>query len=381
MGKMNEYEENLYWYWLYNIEGIGLKSIQKLMNYFESPKEIYFKCKVENLQEIKIQSKGIQNFFESKNMENVKGQYNHLMKKNIKVITYADEMYPKKLKNIYQPPGVLYVRGQLPKEDKITIAIVGARNCSNYGKEIAMYFAKELSKAGVQIVSGLARGIDSFAHRGSLNEVGKTFGILGCGIDVCYPKENLDLYMNMIEQGGIISEYNMGYRPLKGNFPMRNRIISGFSDGILLVEAKEKSGSLITMDMGLEQGKNIYACPGRISDELSNGTNHMIQQGGKLVLSAHDILEDYGIMTKMEVRELKTRNFILEQDEKIVYEKLSLMPKHMEELLQETGFAVTKLSEILMKLQLLGAVKQAVGNTYCHNIQNDEKTKIIILKI
>lgn len=373
MGKMNEYEENLYWYWLYNIEGIGLKSIQKLMNYFESPKEIYFKCKVENLQELKIQSKGIQNFFESKNMENVKGQYNHLMKKNIKVITYADEMYPKKLKNIYQPPGVLYVRGQLPKEDKITIAIVGARNCSNYGKEIAMYFAKELSKAGVQIVSGLARGIDSFAHRGSLNEVGKTFGILGCGIDVCYPKENLDLYMNMIEQGGIISEYNMGYRPLKGNFPMRNRIISGFSDGILLVEAKEKSGSLITMDMGLEQGKNIYACPGRISDELSNGTNHMIQQGGKLVLSAHDILEDYGIMTKMEVRELKTRNFILEQDEKIVYEKLSLMPKHMEELLQETGFAVTKLSEILMKLQLLGAVKQAVGNTYCHNIQNDEK--------
>lgn len=365
--------EKLYWYWLYNIEGIGLATIDKLLRWYDTPKNLYHNVHMEALQEMRISNKASRQLLESRNWDIIQKSYERLIQKNIRVVTRADKEYPEKLKTIYQPPGVLYVRGQLPREEVPSIAIVGARECSNYGKELALYFANELSKQGVQIISGLARGIDRYAHVGSMHETGRTYAILGSGIDVCYPKEHYSLYFDLIEHGGVISEYNLGTKPHQSNFPMRNRIISGLSDGILLVEARAKSGSLITMELGLDQGKNVYACPGRIFDSLSEGTNQVIQQGGKLVLSPKDILEDCRIFVDLTRQKMKKNNNMLERDEKMVYDSLSLIPKHMEEIMNETGISVDSLAIILFEMQLKGRIKQLTGNYYTRCIPTEDK--------
>ena len=362
---MNLSEEELYWYWLYNIEGIGIISCKKLLEYYHSPKEVFHHADKNTIEALKITKKATESLLESRDLEHVLRNAKSVLDQNIKIITYANESYPKRLKNIYNPPGVLYLRGDMPSNDKPTIAIVGARSCSNYGKELATYYAKELARNDVQVISGLARGIDSFAHQGALHEIGKTYAILGSGIDICYPRDNINLYMDIIKYGGILSEYPIGYKPLQGNFVMRNRIISGVADGILIVEARERSGSLITLEYGLEQGKNIYACPGRVFDELSYGTNRTIQQGGKLILDIEDILEDFFIERTNTGKNMKKNNYVLERGEKIVYDILSLMPKHLEDIMNESGLKMNQVSEILCNLQLKGIVKQTSGNYFC----------------
>lgn len=360
---MNKKQEALCWYWLYNIEGIGPKIRHKLLSIYETPFELFEHLKEQDLNCLSIPCKTIQNLIQSRNMERIQKSYDMLEKRGIRVVTLADEEYPKRLMQIYDVPGVLYVKGQLPDEDCPTIAIVGARECTNYGKEIATYFARHLSEAGVQIVSGLARGVDRYAHEGAVNNLGGTYAVLGCGIDICYPRENINLYMEIEKQGGILSEYPPGYQPLQGNFPMRNRIISGLADGILLVEARKKSGSLITMEYGLDQGKNIYACPGRITDSLSYGTNHIIQMGGKLVLEPSDILEDFGLDV-IRLRQEKPDLSLLDSNEKSIYELLSLMPKHVEEILSESHKKVDQVTQLLLQLQLKGLIKEIAGNYY-----------------
>ena len=369
---MNLDDESLYWFWFCNIEGIGNESRRRLLQIYGKPKDVFLNVSLNDLTLLKIREKSAINLINSRKLDIVYKCYEKLVQKEISVITLADEEYPKRLRNIFNPPGVLYLRGKLPKEEDVTIAIVGARDCSNYGKELAKHFAYELSKKGIQIISGLAKGIDSYAHCGAIGNEGNTYAVLGCGIDICYPRENIQLYMDILNSGGILSEYNIGLPPLQGNFPLRNRIISGLSDGILLVEARERSGSLITMEHGLEQGKNIYACPGRIFDSLSIGTNQIIQQGGKLVLSAQDIFEDFGIESLVTGRNLKKNNNLLERDEKMVYDRLSLMPKYVEELKNETGFDFNHLSEVLLQLQMKGHIKQIAGNYYSSLISTED---------
>lgn len=182
----------------------------------------------------------------------------------MKVIKRGDGEYPERLQNIAQPPDPLYVAGEVPKDGKPSIAIVGARNSSPYGENMAYEYARFLARAGVQIISGMARGIDSAAHAGALAGGGKTFAVLGCGVDICYPASGRKLYQSMEQKGGLLSEFEPGAPPLAFHFPMRNRLISGLADGILVVEAKEKSGSLITVDHALEQGKTVFALPGRV---------------------------------------------------------------------------------------------------------------------
>lgn len=358
---MNNMEDSLYWYWLCNIEGIGPKTRYKLLELYESPRNIYENVKEEDLEELRISNRGMEQLIHSRSEEEIMSSYQQIRKKGIYIITLADENYPERLRHIYDPPGVLYVRGKLPEKRKPCIAIVGARECSNYGKELAIHFAKELAKEGIQIISGLAKGVDRYSHIGALGQPGSTYAVLGCGIDICYPRENFDTYMQIMNEGGIISEYSLGYRPLQGNFPMRNRIISGLSDGILLIEARKKSGSLITMDYGLDQGKNIYACPGRITDSLSYGTNHIIQMGGKLVMEPEDILEEYEIKRITNSNNLKSSYSANEQK---ILDCLSLMPKHIEEILMETGFEIDLVSELLFQLQLKNIIKQVAGSYY-----------------
>lgn len=359
-------QDSLYWYWLYNIEGIGPKTRYKLLELYESPRNIYENVKEEDLEALRIPNRGMEHLIQSRSEEKIMSSYQRVRKKGICIITLADENYPERLRHIYDPPGVLYVRGKLPEERKPCIAIVGARECSNYGKELAIHFAKELAKEGIQIISGLAKGVDYYSHIGALGQLGSTYAVLGCGIDICYPRENFDTYMQILNEGGIISEYSLGYRPLQGNFPMRNRIISGLSDGILLIEARKKSGSLITMDYGLDQGKNIYACPGRITDSLSYGTNHIIQMGGKLVMEPEDILEDYEIKRIINNNNLKSSYSANEQK---ILDCLSLMPKHIEEILMETGFEIDLVSELLFQLQLKNIVKQVAGSYYAKTME------------
>ena len=210
---------------------------------------------------------------------------------NVIKLAQDDKYYPNKLKLIYDPPELLYCLGDIRLLNEPSIAIVGTRNASNYGKRIAYNLSQELSKRGVTIISGLASGIDSYAHEGAFKNVGKTIAVLGSGIDIIYPKENEDLYKSIIKNGGlIVSEFPLGTKPEKDNFPKRNRIISGLSDGVVVVEAKKKSGALITADLALEQGRSVFAVPGNIDSQNSEGTNNLIKEGAVPVTSYLDIL-------------------------------------------------------------------------------------------
>lgn len=275
--------------------------------------------------------------------------------------------FPKRLDCLEKKPEQLYIMGELPSDDKPSIAIVGARNASSYGKNIAYEYARILASQGIQIVSGLARGIDSAAHAGALEGGGKTFGILGCGIDICYPASSRKLYEKMKEQGGIITEFHPGEAPLAFHFPMRNRLISGLADGILVVEAKEKSGSLITVDCGLEQGKTIFAIPGRVGDLLSDGCNRLIYQGAVPAWKPEIIWEEMEWKEekrKFHEEETVKRNLVLAREDDLVYSCLDLTPKTAMQLQDETGISYGKLMTSLLHLQESGMAREVWKNHY-----------------
>lgn len=297
--------------------------------------------------------------------------YDALVEKGICFITQEDPEYPEKLRKVFSAPRCFYYIGSIPREEPL-IAVIGARNCSHYGSEIAWRIARELSMAGVGVISGLAYGVDKAAHDGSLAGGGPTYAVLGCGPDVCYPKGHKGTYDKIIAGGGgILSEYPPGTQPLSCFFPQRNRIIAGLSDGILVTEARKKSGTLITVSFGLEYGKNIYAVPGRIDDVLSEGCNYLIKEGAKLTVSAADILEDIKeVLPKKKkgksVQKCINYEFlknILATNEKMVYASLRLMPKHIEEIREETGLSYEDLSEALQKLCSFGCIKR-YGQAY-----------------
>ena len=361
-----------YRFWLGNINKIGIKKINLLLQVFVNAEGIYH-AKKEDLElfkkeccpgNLRFNDSDINSICESRNPEKIIENYMKLKEKGISYLSKEDELYPSKLRNVFDAPYSLFYKGRLPREGEKILAIVGARECSNGGREIARYFAAAVAKEGISVISGLARGIDAHAHEGCLSTGGVTYGILGSGIDICYPRENIGLYMEMQKIGGIISEYGPGVQPYAGNFPMRNRIISALSDRILIVEAKNKSGSLITIDLGLEQGKDIYAIPGRITDQLSGGCNNLIKMGAKLVTQPQDILEDYILEYKQSLPNLKKINNLLELNEKIVYASLCLEPKHVNDIASETGFTIDILMEQLLQLELKGYIKQTGKNYY-----------------
>lgn len=352
-----------YWYWLCNVPTFGSKKISTLLGLFHSP-EVIYSLKKKNLENIRgISEKDIEAFIKSKKTDWSK-EYSVLEKKNIEFITPVDSNYPKRLENLPDKPYGLYVKATLPAHEVPTVAIIGARSCSNYGLGIAKEFGYELARNGIQIISGLARGIDSAGQRGAILAGGKTFGILAGGVDICYPRENIDLYMEIQECGGLIGENPVGSPPLPWQFPMRNRLISGFSDIVLIVEAKEKSGSLITVDLALEQGKDVFAVPGRITDELSKGCNELIKYGAGIATRPKDILEELGIKGKELQKNNTKKDFLLAESEKMVYSCLDLHPKNIQEIFKETGICISSLTEILLKLQLNGLVEEKQKNYY-----------------
>lgn len=282
-----------YWIWLSFIEKNNYKQIQRLLEIYKTPQKIW------GLEEKDLIKNGIDlhlilDILNPQYRRDLSQYLLQMKKENIHIVTIEDPSYPKKLKNIYDYPSVIYVKGNKTILNNLSIAIVGCREASGYGEYVAKKMAYELSKRGMNIISGLAKGIDTFAHMGCLMAKGKTIAVLGSGIDYIYPKENKNLVENILKSdGAIISEYMIGTEPSKYTFPARNRIISGIADGVLIVEAKEKSGSLITADFGLEQGKNVYAIPGNITSLNSRGTNNLMKEGAKPITCIQDILEDF----------------------------------------------------------------------------------------
>lgn len=286
-------EELKYWIWLSRIEGLNPKLLWDLIEKYKNPKEIWNKTKEELI------SDGIKEIYADRIINNEfrtnLDKYLKYMKENdIEIITIYDKDYPDKLKLIYDPPVVLYLKGNKKILNQKAVAVVGCRLCSKYGEKVTRILSYNLSLHNINVVSGLAKGIDSFAHKGSLEGNAHTIAVVGCGLDRVYPEENADLFKKIINKDGLIlSEYIIGTRPVAKNFPRRNRIISGLSNGVVVVEAREKSGTLITVDFALEQGKNVYVIPGNIDSKNSYGTNNLIKEGAKIVTSIQDILEDF----------------------------------------------------------------------------------------
>ena len=316
---------------------------------------------------LKIKGVGDKQLERLKNLSDkseLKEKYEKMKEDGVKYVNYFDKIYPDKLRKICSAPIGLFYKGSLPSNEEKIISVVGSRDATDKGLYYANKISKELSDSGVSIVSGMALGIDSSAHYGALQgNKGKTYAVLGCGADVCYPPNNIELYLSIIEKGAVISEFPMGTQPVRANFPQRNRIISGISDGVFVVEARDKSGSLITADMGLEQGKNIYALPGRSEEPLSRGTNKLIQYGAKLVNEAKDILEDFDFPILNKKQEC-LQNLILESHEKIVYATLCLTPKHISEILSETGLDEGELFKVLLELEFKGYVRRTSFEYY-----------------
>ena len=283
---------------------------------------------------------------------------------NIKLISFQDENYPALLREIHDPPALLYLRGKLPPND--CFAIVGSRRATAPGLILTKELATALASHNICIVSGLARGVDSAAHRGALAAKGTTIAVLGCGIDCIYPPENNLLFHEIHQNNAIISEYPPGTPPLAGHFPGRNRIISGLSKGVLIVEAAEKSGSLITGDFALEQGRELFAIPGSLHSSNSKGTNRLIKEGAQLVTNVNDILDELW-PGQPTIKQLNHRNTFadkLKGQAQKVFLRISHEPSHSDEIARECGLTPMELSAILLDLELRGGIKALPGNTY-----------------
>ena len=352
-----------YEYWFANIKGIGDKKKREIRSYVEYAKDLY-NIEETALRKIVENEKCCHKILESVKEWKVDERYQELQEKQIHFVTIQDKNYPKKLKNISAPPYALYVKGKLPNENQLSVAIVGARNCSAYGESMAKAFAEELARCQVQIISGMAHGVDGISQMAALKAGGTTFGVLGNGVDICYPRENFSLYMEIPQYGGLISEQPPGTSPLRQFFPARNRIISGLADVVLVIEAKEKSGSLITADMALEQGKDVYALPGQINNTLSFGCHNLIKQGAGILLSPEKFVEDLGIFHKLEAKKNTENKKLLESEENIVYSCLDFEPRNMNQILKMTGFEIQTIMNCLLDLELKGYIREVSKNYY-----------------
>ena len=354
----------MYEYWLSAIRPLSDKKKRLLREEYGDGKTIY------NIEEIHLrflnflESRDVDTILRSKKEWEIEKCWENLQEQGIRMIPYFSEEYPKKLTNISQPPYAPYVKGSLPRENQVSVAIVGARRCTHYGEQIALEYGEALASEGIQIISGMARGIDGAGQRGALNAGGATYGVLGCGVDICYPRENIGLYMDIQQKGGIISEQIPGQPPLPAYFPERNRIISGLADVVLVIEAKEKSGSLITADMALEQGKDVYALPGPVTSSMSQGCHRLIRQGAGILISPEDLLIELGINIVNQGQIIDKNEKVLESTENMVYSCLGLFPKGMSQLLEETGLNVQELLEQLITLEMKGYVKEISKNYY-----------------
>ncbi len=360
---------NQYDLWLVGIPGIGPRKITSIMNACGTARECFF-LKEEALRFIPLlREDDIQRIVQSRRKEDPARLWERLLKSRVGVVGKGERGYPPRLLSIPDPPHLLFYRGKLPKEDHMAVAMVGARECTDYGRDMARWIACALAKAGIDVISGMARGIDSAAHEGALSGDGETYAVLGCGADICYPNSAGRLYEKLVSRFGVLSEYMPGTRPERGFFPARNRLISALSDAVLVMEARERSGSLITADLALEQGRDVYALPGRITDALSAGTNQLIRQGAYPIVSTEELLSDLKGAAWRQTITANPRQGRLSETERLVWEALEILPTGLEDLLQKTGLPLQTLSKVLEDLMRKDLAEQGFPGAYRRRYQ------------
>ncbi|MDI6714896.1 MAG: DNA-processing protein DprA [Thermodesulfovibrio sp.] len=349
---------------LLEIKDLGSVSIRKIIQTFGSAIKVFYSEpeEIASLTGIKLDTaKKIKSF---SNWQKIDDLTNQCEKKQIKILSINDESYPQLLKEIYDPPVVLFCKGMLLPQDNFGLAVVGSRQLSDYGKRVTEKFAFELASCGITIVSGLARGIDSVAHLSALSAQGRTIAVLGSGILKIYPPENKKLSEQITQRGAILSEFYPETPPKRENFPKRNRIISGMTVGTLVTEATTNSGALITAKLALEQGREVFAVPGNITSKNSEGTNFLIKKGAKLVQKIEDILEEI----KPFIPSLKESFISLEStikvdltDEENAIFSLLDRPLNLDEIVINTELSISRILEILLKLEIKGLITRFEG--------------------
>ncbi|RMH71278.1 MAG: DNA-protecting protein DprA [Gemmatimonadetes bacterium] len=362
------------WLMLRSINGVGSVRLRQLVEAFGSPQAV-LEASLEQISRLpRMDRKTAQAIIAKHNPDSVKRQIEQMAAQDIQLITYRCDTYPKPLHKIYDPPALLFVRGTLTAEDEVAIGVVGPRAASVYGKTVTQHLTTELVQHGLTIISGMARGIDRVAHESALNAGGRTLAILGCGVDVVYPPDNADLVPRIIENGALISELPLGTQPTAMNFPMRNRIISGMSLGVLVPEARIKSGALITADYAIEQGKDVFAVPGPIHSATSQGSNRLIKNGAKLVETVQDILEGLNPYLLPSANAATTSPPSATASEKHlppltgseleVYQALSETPLHIDRLAKTVAKPTHHVLGTLLALELKGVVKALPGKQF-----------------
>ncbi|HHV60668.1 MAG TPA: DNA-protecting protein DprA [Clostridiaceae bacterium] len=355
------------WVWLSMLPGVSPVKRKMLIDFFKDAENVWNATIPELKLAPFLTGNNIKQIISPENREEAGVVYKATLYNKIEIITFKSEIYPECLKNTYDPPVVLYVRGKLIP-DEHCIGIVGSRRATCYGLEMAENIAFELAQAGITVVSGMARGIDSHAHYGAIKAGGRTIAVFGCGLDTVYPKENSNLMEQIIKSGAVISEYTVGTQPLNYNFPARNRIISGLSLGVAVIEAGEKSGSLITADYALEQGREVFAVPGNINRWNSKGTNNLIKEGAKMVTCADDILEEISYIEniKRKINISGKSNIIsnIGKDERKILDILKYEELHIDDISELTGISINTLNSLVIMMELKGLVEQMPGNIY-----------------
>lgn len=365
----------MYACWLDTIYWLAGEAKYKLFGAAGSAKAVY------GLTERQVSAlvgiKGCERFMQQKRRCQPQAVWKHVASLHVKYTYCGAPDFPQKLAGIPDPPFGIFYKGELPGEKTPALAIIGARKCSEYGKCMAENFAGNLAKRGVNIISGMALGIDGISQKAAIKAGGRSYGVLGCGVDVVYPKANETLYKQLAENGGILSEYPPGMEPRPILFPPRNRIISALSDAVLVVEAREKSGTLITVDMALEQGREVYAIPGRCTDSLSTGCNRLLRQGAGIAMAPQDIIEDMhwegalaaaGSATGQYSREngaIKTMGLV-SRTAQAVYSVLDILPMTRDDIImklreKEYTYTVQQICQGLVELELKNLIARQNG--------------------
>lgn len=352
-------DEQYYWLGFNIISSMGMKRIEELITQFGSLGNVW-NADEKHLKTAKLPEKFIQKLLTQRQKLDLYAEYQKLAKYNARMIIFTDDEYPAKLRTITDPPPVLYIRGNLRPQDEKALAVVGTRKCTRYGKDVSAHLSEQLVKNGVTIISGLAQGIDASAHEGALKGGGRTIAIMGCGIDRIYPAQHSELAKQVSEHGALISEFALGTPPLAENFPRRNRIISGLSLGVLVIEAPEKSGALITAGMAAEQGREVFVIPGNITNNMALGTNKLLQDGAKLVTSAQDILNELNFeYTIIQTRTQATAIQPSTDEETLILKCIGTDPTHIDNIIRQSGLNSAEVMGLLTILELKGLAQSA----------------------
>jgi DNA processing protein len=351
-----------YWLGFNCVRGIGATRLRALLDYF-GDLDTAWNASKHDLQQAGLDRRSLANLLAARNKLDLEAELTRLARAGVSLLTWDDPDYPAHLREVYNAPPVLYVRGAIEKRDEWAVAIVGTRRASVYGKEAAHMLAGGLAKAGVTVVSGLAKGIDTVAHQACLEAGGRTLAVFGCGVDVIYPSQNRNLAAQIEEQGALVSEYPLGTRPEARNFPPRNRIVSGLTLGTIVVEGDRGSGALITAGFAAEQGREVFAVPGSIFARGSRGANQLIQEGAKMVCTVADVLEELNLTMVSE--QAQARAVLPENEtEARLLEHLSAEPVHVDRLGRAIDLPIAEVTSTLALMELKGMVRQVGGMSY-----------------